>query len=263
MLLGGHVRNTDDIVFLKENGFDFGEVILKDPAARSYWADIDVPSITGPDFRLLAHGPHEGDPSSLANLWDNYYPALRETIDTAVLIKASLLTVHLWVDPRYVSKPQILEKRKAFMDLFFFAQNQGITLSLENLSESAFDLSFALNGVPEASITLDIGHGQLLTDSNRSFEIISNLSKQIQHVHVHDNFGGDGVKDDLHLPIGDGIIDFEAILGALMASGYDKTITLELEHHELIVSRQRLINIIERVKTRQNLRYSFINAQTN
>ncbi|MGC8659371.1 MAG: sugar phosphate isomerase/epimerase family protein, partial [Desulfomonilaceae bacterium] len=244
---------TDDIVFLKENRFDFGELILKDHKTRLYWNQIDIPSITGPNFTLLAHGPHEGDPSSLANLWDNYVPALRETIDTAVRIKASILTVHLWVDPRYVSSPQIMEKKKALKELFFFAQRKGVTLSLENLSESASDIEFALEEIPNASITLDIGHGELLTNSNTSFEIISRLSKQINHVHAHDNAGGSGVKDDLHLPIGNGIINFEAILSALLASGYNRTITLELKPHELIVSRQRLVSIIERVKTRLNL----------
>ncbi len=247
MLLGGHVRNSDDIVFLKENGFDFGEVVLKDIDARHYWSGLDVHQLTGPDFRLIAHGPREGDPTSLTNLWENYHPALRATIDTTALINANFLTVHLWMDPRYVSGHQIIEKKKAFKDLFLYAGSKGITLSLENLSETASNLAYALDEILSPSITLDIGHGQLLTLSNTSFEIIAQLSGKIQHVHAHDNSGGKGVKDDLHLPIGDGIIDFEAVLKALLASGYNNTITLELKRHELLVSRQRLVSIIERV----------------
>ncbi len=255
MLMGGHVRNIDDVVFLRENGFDFGEVILNDYDAGLYWSNLDVDRLAGPYFRLIAHGPHEGDPTSLTNLWENYYPALRATIETTALIHANLLTVHFWVDPRYVSERQILEKKKAFKDLFLYARSNGVTLSLENLSETASDLSYALDEIVNSSITLDIGHGQLLTQSNTSFEIIAQLSEKIHHVHVHDNSGGNGVKDDLHLPIGDGIIDFEAVLKALLASGYNKTVTLELKRHELLVSRQRLVNIIERVKTDSTQRY--------
>jgi len=248
MFLGGHVRDIEDIVFLKENGFDFGEVIFKDRNARLYWRDIHVHSLIGSDFRLIAHGPHEGDPISPNNLWRNYYPSLRETIDATTQIKANFLTAHLWMDPRYVPGPKILEKKRAFKDLFLYAKNKGVTLSLENLSESASDLDYALNEIPDSAITLDIGHGQLLTNSNRAFEIITQLSARIQHVHIHDNSGGNGVKDDLHLPIGDGIIDFEAVLKALLATGYNKTMTLELKRHELNISRQRLTNIIRNVK---------------
>jgi sugar phosphate isomerase/epimerase len=249
MLLGGHVRNSDDIVFLKENGFDFGEVILKDCDARLYWSRLDVSRLAGPDFRLITHGPHEGDPTSLKNLWENYHPALKATIDTTALINANFLTVHLWMDPRYVSGPQMIEKKRAFKDLFLYARSKGVTLSLENLSETASDLAYSLDDILNSSITLDIGHGQLLTQLNTSFGIIAQLSGKIQHVHIHDNSGGNGVKDDLHLPIGDGIIDFEAVLKALLDSGYNKTFTLELKRHELLVSRQRLVNIIERVRT--------------
>lgn len=244
MLIGGHVRNADDILFLKENRFGFGEVIFKDHEARTYWRDIDVKSLTDSCFRLIAHGPHEGDPSSPENLWENYYPALKKTVDSTVSINANFLTIHLWMDPRHVSALQIIEKKKVFKDIFVYSEKRGITLSLENLSESASDIDYALDKIPNASITLDVGHGQLLTTTNRSFEIIARLAQRIQHVHVHDNFGGDGVKDDLHLPIGDGIIDFQAIFRALLASGYDKTITLELKRRELNDSRQRLLNII-------------------
>lgn len=121
-------------------------------------------------------------------------------------------------------------------------------LSLENLSESASDLEFALSNMPNGSITLDIGHAQLLTTTNRAFDIIERLASNVRHVHVHDNSGGDGVKDDLHLPVGDGIIDFEGIIRYLLSSGYDNTMTLELKRHELEVSRIKLNHIVDRVR---------------
>jgi sugar phosphate isomerase/epimerase len=147
------------------------------------------------------------------------------------------------MDSRFVHGHQIAEKKAVFKELFYYAADKQVAISLENLSESSSDLEFALEEIPEASITLDIGHGQLLTQENRSFEIIRRLGNRIRHVHAHDNSGGLGVKDDLHLPIGDGIIDFEAIIKELLASGYDKTITLELKQHELLSSREKLRDI--------------------
>lgn len=248
MFFGGHVRAVDDLVFLKEAGFNFGEVVLKDKEAREYWRDTDTEPFRGPAFWLIAHGPHEGDPNSLTNLLQNYGPSLRETIDSAALLAISFLTVHMWMDSRYVSAPQIVEKKALLKEMFYYAAEKQIVLSLENLSESASDLEFALDQIPEASLTLDVGHAQLLTEKNTSFEIISRLGNRIHHVHAHDNVGGSGIKDDLHLPIGDGIVDFKGIIGALLVSGYDNTITLELKPHELLLSRERLEEIFNNIR---------------
>jgi sugar phosphate isomerase/epimerase len=248
MLYGGHVRNLDDITFLRDHNFDFGEVILDGPDSRVYWGDRYNRRINSSEFRLVAHGPHEGDPNSLDNLLKNYCPALEATIDTTVMIGANLLTAHLWMDPRFVSQKLLYEKRNALERLFVYAEKRGVILSLENLSESASDLEFALSNTPNGSITLDIGHAQLLTTTNRAFDIIERLASNVRHVHVHDNSGGDGVKDDLHLPVGDGIIDFEGIIRYLLSSGYDNTMTLELKRHELEVSRIKLNHIVDRVR---------------
>jgi len=248
MFLGGHVRASDDLVFLREAGFHFGEVVLRDKKAREYWRDIDTEPFRGSKFWLIAHGPHEGDPNSLVNLLKNYGPSLKETIDSACRLATSFLTVHLWMDSRYVTTSQIVEKKALLKELFYYAAEKQIVLSLENLSESASDLESALEEIPQASLTLDIGHAQLLTETNRSFEIITRLGNRIHHVHAHDNSGGSGIKDDLHLPIGDGIIDFNSIITALLMSGYNNTITLELKRHELLLSRDRLERLFQDVR---------------
>ena len=47
---------------------------------------------------------------------------------------------------------------------------------------------------------------------------------RIGHVHANDNFG----KEDNHLPIGAGVIDFEKIMRELKDAQYDESITLEV-----------------------------------
>ena len=54
-----------------------------------------------------------------------------------------------------------------------------------------------------------------------------------KHIHLHDNYGGYTVKDDLHLPPGKGIVDFKTIFSSLKSIGYTGTMSLELKPQEI------------------------------
>jgi sugar phosphate isomerase/epimerase len=110
------------------------------------------------------------------------------------------------------------------------ASNLGITLCLENMFPQAhfliqpYEFQEIFKAFPELRLTLDIGHANLGAGKNRSSEFIHQYGYRIGHVHANDNFG----KEDNHLPIGAGIIDFEKILKELNQARYDETITLEV-----------------------------------
>ncbi len=233
MFYGGHVRDVADIQWLKTHGLDFGEIVLNDKESRNYWKSFKDDCASDGSFFLIAHGPHEGNPNSVENVTRKYIPALEETVHTLCDLGIDFLTTHLWMDSRYVLPEVIDVKIEALNKLRNFGLANGVTVSLENLSESALDFNRIISGIPELALTLDVGHGQLLTDRNRSFEIIRDFHKNVRHVHVHDNVGGTGVKDDLHLPLGEGVIDFEGIFCELMKMGYDGTVTLELKPEQL------------------------------
>jgi sugar phosphate isomerase/epimerase len=245
MLYGGHVRSQEDIDFLQSAGFEFGEVVIRSERSRDYWRHSGTRNNSHPDFLLIAHGPFEGPPNDIDNLWTNYYPALRDTIDVARMMEICFLTIHLWMDPRFVKAEVIKEKKRALSDLFHYGRDHGVFISFENLSETADDFARVLESIPDLGITLDVGHGQLLTRTNTSFGIMDKLMGSIKHLHFHDNRGGRGVKDDLHLPIGDGIVDFRAILKTLLEKGYHHTLTLELENKDLIESRAKVKTLID------------------
>ncbi len=244
MLYGGHVRSLEDSVFLQESGFEFGEVIIRKDKPGDYWRNSGITNIRSSDFVYIAHGPFEGPPNDIKNLWNTYCPALRDTVNVAQSLGIEFLTVHMWLDSRFI-KPEIInEKKRALSELFDYGRENQVFISLENLSESVEDLSVILDAIPELGITLDVGHAQLLTTHNTSFEIIDKLMTHIKHLHFHDNRGGNGVDDDLHLPIGEGIIDFEAILNVLLRNAYKGTLTLELEREDLIASRAKVKSMV-------------------
>jgi sugar phosphate isomerase/epimerase len=229
MLYGGHVKISEDIDFLKSLGLDFGELVLWNAKARKSWSSSGFKNGLNGGFFLVAHGPNEGPPNDLNNLWNRCYPRLCKTIDVVAQLGINLLVIHLWMDPRFVKPAVREEKKRVLRDLCDYANARKVMICLENLSEDADDLAVVFNSVPDLGLTLDAGHGQLLTETNTSFRIIEELFPVIKHIHLHDNMGGLGVADDLHLAIGDGAVDFEGILEALVSKGFDGTMTLEVE----------------------------------
>lgn len=105
-----------------------------------------------------------------------------------------------------------------------------IVLCIENMFPQSNFLSHpqefqeVFDTFPDLRLTLDIGHANLGGGKNKALEFIHRYGYRINHVHANDNFG----KEDNHLPIGAGIIDFEKILRELKQSSYDDTITLEV-----------------------------------
>lgn len=245
MLFGGHIKSPADIRFLRDSHFDFGELVFKNNQSRHFWRRTNIKNHFDDGFFMIAHGPVEGPPNDLDQLWERCHPSYLDTIDAAAEMQIQFLTLHLWVDSRFVKQEVIREKIKMLRNLVSYGANRGVQVSLENLSEPASDLATVLESVPGLVLTLDVGHGQILAQTNTSIDIIEHLGRFIGHIHLHDNRGGSGPADDLHLPIGEGIIDFPNILGALVGSGYEGTITLELQSAELNTSKERVQRMLD------------------
>jgi sugar phosphate isomerase/epimerase len=129
----------------------------------------------------------------------------------------------------------LLDKAKAYAmesleAILKKAVSLNITLCIENMFPQArflcqpHEFQPVFDAFPEIRLTLDVGHANLGGGKNRSSEFIRLYGYRIGHVHANDNFG----KEDSHLPIGAGIIDFERIVKELKETPYDETITLEV-----------------------------------
>ena len=96
---------------------------------------------------------------------------------------------------------------------------------------------------PALKMTLDIGHANIGSKGGeRVFGFIERFDDRIEHIHVSDNFG----KEDSHLPVGTGTVDFPKIINAIKGIGYDKTITLEVfsrDRDYLKLSRDKLVDL--------------------
>lgn len=116
---------------------------------------------------------------------------------------------------------------RALKDLADFAPD--ILLGVENLVfphelyRSPEELKELLRKINRSNVglTLDVGHA--VVSGYRAAEFVNLLARDLFHVHLHDNHG---VIDE-HLPLGQGSIDYVAIIQALKKLDYQGVVTLE------------------------------------
>jgi len=231
--LGGTARNPEDVHILHKLGLKFAEIpIYNVKKFINYIKEyLNIKEKTG--LYYLCHGPREGDPNDKDFLKWEYLPRVLEILEIMPLLNMSLLTLHLWLDQRFVKSEVVDFKIELLQKIITKARKNKVLICLENLSEDWHDLKVAFDKLPFLNLTLDVGHGLLIRDENTSFTIIKKYPERIKHIHLHDNLGGSSPEDDLHLPPGKGIVDFKNIFNSLRTIGYRGTATLELKPFEI------------------------------
>ncbi|MFY9112253.1 MAG: sugar phosphate isomerase/epimerase [Bacteriovoracaceae bacterium] len=239
-VIGGRAHNLEQVREVSAQGYPFAEMSLYDPKeVESMLAElVRIREQTGTAY--IAHYPNEDNPFDIAVLRERFFPRLKRLVDLSRELGISKGTIHFWMDVRWARPDLIAGKIDLLGEMVDFAEARGITLCIENLSERVESFQKAFDEIPSLRMTLDIGHGQLLSRQNTSFAFIRHAFEKIAHIHVHDNRGGTSVKDDLHLALGEGIIDYPGILKALGDKGYDSTITMEVKPGDMKKSREVL-----------------------
>lgn len=233
ILLGGTARTPEEVLSLQRLGLQFAEIPIEDAEQFASHLDRYRTVIDETGLFLLCHGPREGDPSDTDTLEKVYFPKLCRVLGVMPQLGMKLLTMHLWMDPRFLS-PEVIQYKIDFLArLLNSARRSQVTVCLENLSETAEHMAPLFATLPELRMTLDLGHAQLLTRENTSFAFLQKYPQRIRHMHLHDNRGGNSPDADLHLPVGHGIIDFPSIFAAVRSAAYCGTITLELRIDEI------------------------------
>jgi len=125
-----------------------------------------------------------------------------------------------------------LQNLKTTRLLIKMANDYGVKIAIENVPEpypflmkSVEDLTRLYEEVNEdMSLVFDVGHANL----NRQIErFLTVFADKIVHIHAHDNDG----KDDQHLGIGHGTIDWKNVANLLKKVSYDKTVIVESIEH--------------------------------
>jgi sugar phosphate isomerase/epimerase len=142
--------------------------------------------------------------------------------------------------------------RSSLREILEKAETLNIPVCLENMFSQAGsfttprEFKTIFREFPNLSMTLDIGHAFLVGGLNNILEFIRIFGNRIGHIHANDNFG----KEDNHLPVGAGFIDFRQVLKELKSTGYDGTMTVEVfsrDRDYLSMSRDKLRQLWEKV----------------
>ncbi|MBW1681700.1 MAG: sugar phosphate isomerase/epimerase [Deltaproteobacteria bacterium] len=234
-------------------GFDYLELTMDPPRAHHRiireQKEVLLETLERHGMKLVCHLPTFVSTADLT-------PSLRETslreVMDSLSLAAELGALKAVLHPSYITGLALFvreEARAYAMEslelLVERAEKLGLLLCLENLFPNSHSLvdpehfTAVFDRFPGLKLTLDTGHAHIRSSGrNKSLQFIERFGDRIAHVHASDNFG----KEDSHLPIGAGTVDFRAVIGALKAIGYDETVTFEVfspDRDYLRISREK------------------------
>jgi len=243
--IGGRAHTLKELGEVIALGYPFAEISLNDPLKVEGRLEelLRIREASGIDY--LAHYPNEDHPTDPVILKNRFLPRMERLLELSRRLGIRKGTLHFWMDRRWIAPETATEKTRLLGEMVSRAGTAGITLCLENLSERHDSFAPLFEAIPDLRMTLDIGHGELLSHENTSFGFIEHCFDRIAHVHVHDNRGGTSVKDDLHLPPGEGVVDFPRIFALLKGKTYRSTITMEVKPGDMPAARQRILQFME------------------
>ncbi|MBW1766302.1 MAG: sugar phosphate isomerase/epimerase [Deltaproteobacteria bacterium] len=224
---------------INELGFDYIELTMDSPQAHyemiNQQKDEFLRTLKGFNMGIICHLPTFVSTADLtSSLREASLTEVIESLDAAVNLRPLKVVLH----PSHIGGLGVLvmdQARKYAMRsleaIVGKADNLGLVLCLENMFPRTHslvnpeDFIGIFNNFPTLKMTLDTGHGHIDgKGGKKTLNFIERFADRICHIHASDNFG----KEDNHLPIGTGTIDFPKIIRALKGIGYNDTVTFEV-----------------------------------
>jgi sugar phosphate isomerase/epimerase len=245
---------VDEIETIAAAGMDYLELAMDPPQAHFSRISVEGRNIRKALERhglgLVCHLPTFVQTADLTQ--GIRQASIAETIgalETAAELAAETVVLH----PSYLSgmavhvADQALALAMDSLERFVLRARQlGLVLGIENMvpgsslfvEPEAFQAVFS--SFASLRLVLDIGHAFIGDRSGRRItSFIDRFEARLVHVHASDNHG----RQDNHLCIGYGHINFKPVMQRLSQIGYNRTITLEVfdsDRSTLTRSRHRL-----------------------
>ncbi|NOZ59753.1 MAG: sugar phosphate isomerase/epimerase [Euryarchaeota archaeon] len=239
-------RQSEEIIrIVGEAGFSALEIILEGHHLRedySPWREL----LDSYSMEVSVHAPFADLNIASMNprIRLESIAQVKDAIQAGYTLGADVVTVHSGrLSPHSMWFPERAAELnlQAIEELVEFAGEHGVLLCVENMPRHEGALMSEVEELLELAerfsrremgITLDVGHAATCGDV---VEYVEALGERIANVHLHDN-RGDG---DEHLAVGDGKIDFGAVLSRMR--GYRGRFIIECHREEdVFLSGRRL-----------------------
>lgn len=166
------------------------------------------------DLRYTVHAPSRG--VNLASLLEPVRLASVE-VTVACLALATVVGAPVVVHPGYFAWPRERRRaeqqfRRSLAELLEAAEDLSATFYVENMGDWEHFLLKTPDELPlieGTGFALDVGH------AHQNHVLDAFLEVPVKHFHLHDNDG----TTDAHAAVGDGTVDFSAVMAAVRRSG--------------------------------------------
>jgi len=243
---------------ISELGFDYMELTMDAPQAHyriiHQQKEELLKALDRCEMGLICHLPTF---VSTADLTDSLREASLNEVLESLEVAAELRPMKVVLHPSVIRGLSVFvidqARQFALKSLEAIAEradNLGLCICLENMFPQVNylvnpdDFIEIFTRFSNLKMTLDTGHANIESKGcEKILTFIERFSDRIYHIHANDNLG----KEDNHLPIGAGTIDFQEIVKALKGIGYDETITLEVfsrDRDYLRLSREKIVSMV-------------------
>jgi sugar phosphate isomerase/epimerase len=186
-------------------------------------------------------------------IWEESLRQVKQSIESTYEFIEDICVVHPgFFSPLSMQTPEkaIRKAITSLITLCEFAADRGLRIALENLTSAnmllgryPLELVELVHGanMDNLGICLDVGHA----NTTKTLEEFLNISArandmEIIHIHASDNLGD----QDLHLPLGDGNLDWETVLRGMNDTSYEGLMVLELYSLEAGIKSLAFINAL-------------------
>jgi len=237
----------------KKLGFDYAEIGIEEPNATprilTEQSEEILSTLARNDMFALGHTAYwVGFGSAHENVREGWVREGKEMIRVSSKLGIRLLNFHFYSGLGMVGRTE--RSREVFLrnftdsmkELSRFAAENRVELMLENVPsqdedplESLAYFTQVMASVPTLRFHFDVAHAFIENRMKGVKEYLDRFNDRLVHVHMHDNHG----KEDEHLPLGRGKIDFRKVVRLLKEFGYNRTVTFEVFTSRLDATHSR------------------------
>jgi len=218
-----------EIKWISENGFDFIDLTIE--PLKAYKIDVKKVKKALKDFNLKAIGhtnPFLPSIFPIQSIRKVCLDEFKKYIDIFSKLGIDLVNIHPFYEaPLLSDEDKIKANIKFLKQVNKLCKSRGITLMFENYIKP-FDspkvFGRILKEIPDLKIHLDVGHCNIYQEKNLTEAFFKKFGNKVIHLHLSDNKG----KEDEHLPLGCGNIEWKKIIKIIKEYKFNKTITLEI-----------------------------------